>query len=162
MAASVLQLGGGVQAQLEPQGATTRITLRGNINEATNLVLLTQVPGPLVIDTSEIDRMNSVGVRNWVDFVRTCEQAGTELTFERCSPMIVGQMSMIIRFMGSRSRVKSFNVPYLCPACQHEHFDVLEVSRGIEVAPHLPCPKCPSQMVVDDLIDTYNDVLRRL
>jgi DNA polymerase III alpha subunit (gram-positive type) len=69
---------------------------------------------------------------------------------------------MITRFMGSRSHVKSLNVPYVCPSCQHEHFEVLEVSPGITVQPQLKCPKCPGQMVVDDLIDTYNHVLGRL
>jgi DNA-directed RNA polymerase subunit RPC12/RpoP len=53
-------------------------------------------------------------------------------------------------------------VPYLCTACKHEHLQVLEVSRGMQVATAIACPKCSSRMDLDDLAETYNEALRRV
>ena len=162
MAASSLELGSSLRSRVERRGGTTWVALSGNINETTSFTALANLPGPLVIDLAELSRINSIGVRHWMDFVRAREQAGVELTFERCSPIMVGQMSMITHFMGVRSRVKSVHVPYACPSCKHEHLQVLEAARGTQVERALACPKCGSAMELDDLAETYDEVLRTL
>jgi anti-anti-sigma regulatory factor len=162
MAATALNLGGPLHSQLERRPGGTWVALSGTINEATNLQPLTSLPGPLVIDLAELHRINSMGVRIWMDFVRAREKAGVELVFERCSPIMVGQMSMITHFMGTRSRVKSMHVPYICGACNHEHLQVLEVSTGMHVPPATTCPRCNSRMTLDDLPETYDEALRRV
>jgi len=138
----------------------TWIALSGHLNEATDFTPLKKLPGPLVIDLSEIERINSLGVREWIYFVRECETAGVALTFERCSPLIVNQMSMISNFMGSRSRVKSILIPYLCSSCNHEHDELLELSAGAEIHRTMPCPKCQSTMYLDDLVEMYTELLQ--
>jgi DNA-directed RNA polymerase subunit RPC12/RpoP len=162
MAAMALNLGDTLRSQLERRPASTWVALSGTINEATDLGPLASVAGPLVIDLAELHRINSVGVRIWMDFVRGREKAGVELVFERCSPIMVGQMSMITHFMGTRSRVKSVHVPYLCSACNHEQLQVLEVSPGIQVTAAIACPRCSSRMNLDELPETYDEALRRL
>jgi hypothetical protein len=161
MAKSANDLGGPLIFRVGSQQGYTSIALSGRINEATDFAPLMQHRGRLVLDLGEIAWINSIGVRRWMLFVRACEQAGIELTFERCSPMIVSQMSMITNFMGSRSRVKSVLVPYLCPACNYEHDDVLEVSRGVTVTPARPCPKCKAEMRLDELPEIYTEALQR-
>ena len=162
MAGTALNLGSTLQSKVERRPGATWVGLSGTINEATDLSPLTGLPGPLIIDLGELHRINSVGVRIWMDFVRAREKAGVALVFERCSPIMVGQMSMISHFMGTRSRVKSMNVPYLCGACKHEHVQVLEVSTGMEVPAAFACPRCGSRMHLDDLAETYNEALRRV
>jgi hypothetical protein len=162
MAASDLSLGGTLKSRIEKRGGATWIALDGTLNEACNLAPLTQIAGPIVIDLAGLSRINSVGVRNWMDFVRSREAAGVDLTFERCSPSMVSQMSMITKFMGSRSRVKSVHVPYVCGSCKTEHLHVLDVAPGTEVPARMACPKCGSAMEVDDLLETYSEALRTL
>jgi hypothetical protein len=154
-----LTLGPSLKARVETRTGLTSVALIGNLNEAGNLAPLAQLPGPIAIDLGELHRINSVGVRYWMDFVRDREKAGVALTFERCSPMLVGQISMITHFMGSRSRVKSLLVPYFCPACKAEHLDTLTVAPGAQVRRALACPRCGAPMEVDDLVETYEEAL---
>ncbi len=99
-------------------------------------------------------------MRAWIYFVRELEAAGVSLTFERCAPVIVTQMTMILNFMGSRSHVKSVLVPYVCLTCNTEHLETVEIPRAtpINVAPAIPCTKCKASMVLDELIETYTAV----
>jgi hypothetical protein len=160
MATKVPDLGGPLRYRTEPRNGTTWIALSGHVNEATDFTPLRKLPGPLVIDLGEIENINSLGVREWIFFVRECETSGVELTFERCSPLIVNQMSMISNFMGSRSRVKSVLIPYVCLSCNHELDVLLELSAGAEIHPTMPCPKCGATMQLDDLVEMYTQLVQ--
>ena len=159
---SALQLGVGLRSQVEERNGLTWIALSGHLNEASDLTPLTKLAGPLVIDLSGLDRINSLGVRDWMRFIRTCETAGVDLTFERCSPTIVGQISMITNFMGTRSRVSSVEVPYLCTSCANEHLEVLELVPGAELRLTITCPKCRAPMELDDLVPRPRRIMRRV
>lgn len=161
MAATNLELGGSLRARIERRGSETWVALVGNLDESCSFAQLASIGGPIVIDLGDLNRINSVGVRYWMEFVRAREQTGMALTVERCSPMMVGQITMIRGFMGAQSRVKSLYVPYLCSACKLEHMHVLEVASGAAAQPTLPCPKCNGRMDIDDLAETYNEALRR-
>ena len=162
MVASAVQLGnGGLRSRVEQRNGLTWIALSGHLNEAADLTPLTQLPGPLVIDLSGLDRINSLGVRDWMRFIRICETAGVALTFERCSPTIVQQISMITNFMGTTSRISSVEVPYLCSACGTEHLQLLELVPGAELQVTITCPKCRAPMELDDLVETYAEIMRR-
>ncbi len=139
-----------------------RIALSGQLDEASDLLPLTKLPQPLVIDLAELDRINSIGVRNWMDFVKTCEAAGNAPTIERASPIVVGQMSMITNFMGRHVHVKSVHVPYFCSSCLKEHVQLLELQRGADIQLSPPCPKCGAPMELDDLPEAYREVLKRV
>jgi eukaryotic-like serine/threonine-protein kinase len=162
MAKADPDLGGPLRYRVEQRNGATWVALSGHVNEATNFAPLKKVANRLVFDLGGIDRINSIGVRRWMDFVRDCEVAGFELTFERCSPVLVGQMSMIRRFMGSRSFVKSIVVPYFCPSCKHEDDTVLELAPGAAVAPQIACPKCKAAMQLDEVPETYVEVLQHV
>jgi anti-anti-sigma regulatory factor len=161
VAATELKLGPLLRAQVE-RGSGTHVALVGTLDEGGDLTPLTKLPGPITIDLGELRRMNSIGVRHWMDFVRVCERSGTALVFERCSPVIVGQITMITRFMGSHSHTKSLLAPYICAACKAEHNDVIEVSPAAQVQSAITCPKCGGGMELDDLVENYVEALRRV
>jgi hypothetical protein len=127
-----------------------------------NFAPLTKLRGPLRIDLGGVERINSVGVRTWLDFVTKCESSGTQLVFERCSPAIVLQISMISNFMG-HAQVASVLVPYLCGACGAEHLQLAAITRGtpVAVARSVPCPKCGTPMQLDELEDMYATLFAR-
>ena len=160
MASAGFALSDSLKCRVETRNGATVVSFAGHINEAADFTKLKNLSGPLVFDLSEIDRINSLGVRDWIRLVREINTAGIELTFERCSPMIISQYGMISNFMGPSPRIKSVLVPYLCPACQHEHLQTQDVTPGValSVPLKLPCPKCQTPMDLDDLAETYNRV----
>ena len=164
MAKTGQDLGGSLVARVEPSNGATWVILTGGISEAADFTSLTMLPGPLHFDLSGIERINSLGVRNWVQFVRSGEAAGLAMTFERCSPVLVQQISMISNFMGTRSRVRSLVVPYLCPSCHAEATQLVELSpeAPLQVPPSMPCPKCATAMQVDELEEMYQSLYEKL
>jgi len=164
MAKSGKDLGGGLSVRVEPRDGGTWVALAGNISEAADLSSLAALRGPLMFDLSGIERINSLGVRNWVFFVDDCERAGIPMTFERCSPVMVQQIGMISSFMGRTSRVRSLIVPYLCPSCNAEGTQLAELVSGkpLAITPTIPCPKCQTPMQIDELPELYETLRERL
>jgi len=163
MATQSQDLGGPLKATIERRDSGSTITLAGYINDGTDLTELTRVPGPLRVDLAGVERINSVGVKTWVHFVRDLERAGTQLTCERCSPVIVQQISMISNFMGTRTHVKSLYVVYACPTCNAERLELVELTPGVPVtvAGFLPCPKCKATMQLDEVEQMYTKLFEK-
>lgn len=152
-------LGGGLKYRVERRNGSTWLALMGNITEAADFTSLKALPAPLVIDLSGVDRINSLGVRGWIDFVHAVEATGHAIAFEKAPPIIVGQMSMISNFMG-HSRVTSVLTPYLCPKCSNEHLELVDVGEGRQphFAQSMPCPKCKTAMEFDDVLEMYTEL----
>ena len=91
----------------------------GEVDEHADFrTLLDRLRGSVTFELAELRRLNSSGVREWVNFVRDLEPGVTELTLSACSPAIVTQLNMIANFRGP-ARVRSFLAPYVCTACGH-------------------------------------------
>lgn len=162
VSANSLALGRSLQSRIEQRDGATHVVLTGNLDESVNLAPLVAVAGPLVVDLGEMGRINSIGVRTWMNFVRDREKADAPLSIERLSPMMVGQITMITRFMGEQAHVKSLLVPYYCKKCQREHSEVLAVAPGARVTPTITCSTCNGPMEIEELVETYDEALRRL
>ena len=145
------------------------VELTGEIDENADFSeLRRRIRGSVILQLGDIRRINSCGVREWVNFVRELGSPGpgevTELTFTHCSPAIVTQLNMIYNFRG-QARVRSFLAPYVCPECDHEEEKLLDVethftngSGGpsrIRQPPDFTCPKCTGRMEFDDLPERY-------
>jgi hypothetical protein len=145
---------------MEPRDGGTWVALSGHITELADFGVLMTLRGPVRIDLGDVERINSLGVRTWVHFVRDCEAAEIPLSFERVAPVLVQQTSMISNFFGARSPVVSLQVPYLCPACNAEDLRLVPVSPGVplDIATSIPCPKCQTAMQVDELEDMYTNL----
>jgi anti-anti-sigma regulatory factor len=63
----------------------------------------------LAIDTSEVTRINSCGVREWVNWLSRLEAQGARVVLVGCSVHIVDQINMVHNFVGS-GQVKSFQL----------------------------------------------------
>src|SRR5690606_19170358 len=142
----------------ERPGFTT-VEFTGEIDENADFSeLRRQLKGAVVFKLGEIRRINSCGVREWVNFVRELPEVG-ELTFTHCSPAIITQLNMIYNFRGSAA-VRSFYAPYICESCNLEEEKLLDVATHfpngeIDRVPDFTCAKCGEQMEFDDLPDRY-------
>jgi anti-anti-sigma regulatory factor len=147
------------QSSVQHRGDMSYVKLGGVIDEDNELgELVEKIPtGTAVIDLGEIERINSCGVRDWVNWLSKLETNGTRSVLVECSPAIVAQINLVNNFTGS-GVVKSFYVPYFCPECDEEK--VLLVEAGdMGPPPHEPptcrCDECDLVMDFDDMPDSY-------
>jgi len=142
----------------ERHGFTT-VEFLGEIDENADFAeLRRRLRGVVVFHLAEVRRINSCGVREWVNFVRDLPGV-TELTFTHCSPAIVTQLNMIYNFRGAAT-VRSFFAPYVCESCGHEEEKLLDVQsqfpgNTVGAIPAFQCEQCSMPMEFDDLPERY-------
>jgi anti-anti-sigma regulatory factor len=147
------------QHNVQHRGDVSYVKLGGVIDEDNELgELVDKIPnGTAVIDLGEIERINSCGVRDWVNWLSKLESNGTRSVLVECSPAIVAQINLVNNFTGS-GVVKSFYVPYFCPECDEEKVLLVEAS-DMGPPPHEPptcrCDECDLVMDFDDMPDSY-------
>jgi len=147
------------QHTVQHRGDVSYVKLGGVIDEDNELgELVEKIPnGTAVIDLGEIERINSCGVRDWVNWLSKLESNGTRSVLVECSPAIVAQINLVNNFTGS-GVVKSFYVPYFCPECDEEKVLLVEAS-DMGPPPHEPptcrCDECDLVMDFDDMPDSY-------
>jgi hypothetical protein len=138
-------------------GDATIVELAGDVDEHASLGPLgAQLSGPVVLDLAAVRRINSQGVRTWIDFLRALSEV-TRLVFRRCSVPVITQINMIANFRGTAT-VASFYAPYVCDACgaEAEHLiDVGEQRRRGTRMPEVACTACGGAMSFDDVADRY-------
>ncbi len=138
------------------------VTLAGVIDEAADLSPLAGLGGrPLELDLRGIQRINSSGVRTWIDFVRAVPPT-TPMRFVRCPPAIVDQCNMVHGFLG-HGRLESFYAPLACRECDEQVeqlYATAVVQAGAGALPPTPCPRCRRPMAIDDLEDQYLSFVR--
>lgn len=128
------------------------ITMSGSITEATRF----EPPDPrgrrVIIDARGIERMNSMGVRNWIDFMDHLHTRTRDIVIRHLPPEMVAQASMIRTFIGP-SRIESFLSPWFCPGCDNTHE---QLHAYADELPHsIPCPRCRTPMELDWDRDAY-------
>lgn len=147
------------QAAVHHRDEVSFVKLSGVIDEDNELTDLTdKIPsGTVVIDLGEVERINSCGVRDWVNWLSSIEAKNAEVVLVECSPAIVAQINLVNNFTGSGT-VKSFYVPYFCPECDEEKV-LLSEAGDMGPPPHEPpvcrCDECDLVMDFDDMPDSY-------
>jgi len=147
------------QAVVHRKDDMTYVKLSGVIDEDNELGDLTdKIPaGTAVIDLSEIERINSCGVRDWVNWLGRIEKNGAKPVLVECSPAIVAQINLVNNFTGN-GVVKSFFAPYFCPNCDREKVllvEAAELGSAPHKAPTCRCDECDGVMDFDDMEDSY-------
>ena len=145
--------------RIKERSGFTNVEFSGEIDENADFSELRRtLKGSVVFHLGSIRRINSCGVREWVNFVRDLP-AITELVFSHCSPAIVTQLNMIFNFRGS-ARLRSFYAPYICEDCNIEEEKLLDVESqmakpDIAEVPEFNCEKCGEPLEFDDLPERY-------
>lgn len=147
------------QSTVHHRGDVTYVKLSGVIDEDNELADLSdKIPeGTAIIDLGDVERINSCGVRDWVNWLSRVEQGNTNVVLVECSPAIVAQINLVNNFTGDGA-VKSFYVPYFCPECDEEKVLLVETA-DMGPTPHEPptcrCDECDLVMDFDDMPDSY-------
>ncbi len=136
------------------------VRLAGVIDEDNGLAeLVKRINRPtVVIDTADVDRINSCGVRDWVTWLGELEKAGAEPFLVECSPAIMTQVNLVNNFIGSGT-IKTFYAPYFCAACNTDKMLLIDVDEALQAQPFRPptcrCDQCDHTMEFDDIESSY-------
>jgi hypothetical protein len=126
-----------------------------DILEKTTERLTTDV---VVINTAGVVRINSSGVREWVNWMKELDRRGCRSYFVECSPAIVTQCNYFDRFTGS-GQIVSFYTPYFCSMCDADKELLIEVSEALRELPFKPpayrCDRCNQELEFDEFESTY-------
>ena len=145
--------------RIKERAGFTTVEFAGEIDENTDFSeLRDRLQGRVVFHLQQVRRINSCGVREWVNFVRELPNVA-ELTFSHCSPAIVAQLNMIFNFRGA-ALLRSFYAPYICDECDVETTKLLDIETsfpkgGDNEPPEFNCERCGGPLEFDDLPDHY-------
>jgi anti-anti-sigma regulatory factor len=138
----------------------TYIRLSGVIDEDNDLSeIAKRVAKPIVvINTADVDRINSCGVRDWVTWLAELAKKGAEPYLVECSPAIMTQVNLVNNFVGTGT-IKSFYAPYFCSACDTDKMLLIDVDEALQSQPFRPptcrCDQCDHTMEFDDIESSY-------
>jgi hypothetical protein len=138
------------------RGNDGTFALSGIIDEGADLSFFDQLSGPSVrLNLRGIRRINSYGVRTWIEAVRRIPRS-VSLELHECPPSVVDQINMVAGFVG-RGKVVSFYAPMACERCGLERDHLFSVAdyRAAGKLPAVDCPRCGATMHVDDLEEQY-------
>jgi hypothetical protein len=150
--------------QIVEEAERVEVALGGDLDEHADFgELRGQLHGDVALVLSEVRRINSCGVREWVNFMRELDtdERIVSLELHACSPAMVNQLNTISNFRGS-ARVRSLLAPYVCERCDIEQTRLVEVAPvPTETAlPAFPGPRCGEPMEFDDLPERYLSFLK--
>lgn len=148
----------------EQKGNVLAVRLVGSVEESVNFETLIGSSGPEVhVNCKEVARINSIGVKSWIKYFSSLQQAGITLRFIECSTAIVEQINLISNFVCGGT-VESIYVPFSCGACRGEFIALFQVADlkklGLNI-PELSCPKCAGKAAFDDIPEEYFAFLSR-
>jgi hypothetical protein len=145
--------------------AGSRVTMVGRIDDSCSLgEAAALVPaGGATIDTSGVTFINSIGMREWMRFVRALRDKGP-VTVERVADVLMTQLNMFSE-MAASVTVTSFHAQYACAACGAESTPLIDAVANAQtlralVAPKLPCPECGSPMDLADFPERYLTIFK--
>ncbi len=102
----------------------TYILVSGYITEDNSLPALFEYRPPVVIDTKNVEMVNSCGLRDWIDWHQKIKGS---IYWVRCSPAIISLANEVSTILDSGTLI-NFHIPYFCEICK--------ASKNILVSPH--------------------------
>jgi hypothetical protein len=140
---------------VEREGGVARVYLTGAICEYSDLGRIArEVVEPEVhLDLAGVDRINSAGLRDWLDFIHRFTER-RQVFFTRMSPPMVRNLNMIGSLVG-QGRLLSVMAPYMCEPCDEMLNIVVDLAQSPSSATKPICSKCNEPMEFADLWSMY-------
>jgi hypothetical protein len=141
--------------RLQIEIAGGRVTFAGRIDESAQLATLASklLPGPVVLVPEGVTFVSSVGLREWIRFLRALRESGHAVTLERVGDVLMTQMNLISELRGLA--VTSFHAQYECASCRNEAQPLVDATLS-----PVPCGECGSPMQLADFPERYLTIFR--
>ncbi len=144
------------------------LRLEGVIDEHNGLAQITDHLGPsdtLAIDLGGIKRLNSVGVRDWVNWLRALRVKYRAVIIFDPPPSVMNEVNFVKNF-AEGAYITTFYAPLFCARCQKEESRLLETHRikngsGLSV-PSFSCEQSDCENTLDDDPESYFSFIRTL
>jgi hypothetical protein len=136
----------------------TLVFLSGVVDENADMGALAGLTGRVDVNLKGVRRLNSIGVRHWIDALRAlCLRA--QVVYVECSVAVIGQLNMISGFLG-QGRVASFYAAMRCERCDVDVDQLFERAECDDALPPVACARCGATLELDDDEDQYLLFLR--
>ncbi len=150
-----------INIRIEQNQGSDKIHYAGPINEDAEVHLGSLLKGSAkkcTFNFKDVEYINSCGVRAWINFMRDFSKE-REVSFEECTPEVVMQINMIPSFKGS-AKVDSVFGSFACEKCGEKKSVLFENGKNLPTPDHMEvekikCPKCSSEMMMEELEDEY-------
>ncbi len=146
----------GFSVERHERSGVKHLHLSGIIDEFADLSFLLHLEGEVMVHLGEVRRINSFGVRLWIDGVRAIPPEAN-VVYVDVAVSLVEQMNMIHDFFG-RGRVESFWAPMACSSCGRTEkvlFRVADCKGSDPVGLESQCGACDAKMELDDIEEQY-------
>ncbi len=151
-------------AKKETGQVAVHVTFTGSIDESTDFMSLIGVPEiPLVIDCKGVERINSVGVKNWIRYFNLLAEKKVKVHLEKVPPALVEQLN-VVRNFHCGAEVLSIMLPFKCGACKASLFAAVKSQEVAKLAIPIPptkCVKCGGSATFDDIAEEYLEFVLR-
>lgn len=152
------------------EGNVLQVAVSGYIGENAGLFDLNFAGvQKVMIDLSGVTYMNSVGVKNWINWTGRFPPT-LQIEFHNCPTLIVNQVNMVAGFLPNNGTVESLSAPFACESCNRE--ENVGLKRGVEyqyatsaagmtfTLPQVNCPKCKQVMELDAIEAKFFNFLK--
>ena len=140
------------------RGGARVVRLEGVLDEHNELPELVESGAvKTLINLAGVERINSSGTRDWVNWLASLDAKGIRPVLVACSPAVVAQLNLVKNFAGN-AVVKSVQVPYYCAACDQGKtllVNVADLGPRPHKAPPCTCEGCGKPMTFVDELGTY-------
>jgi len=138
------------------------LRLDGVIDEHNGLAQIGAALGggdTLLVDLGGIKRLNSVGVRDWVNWLRATRTKFREIVLFDCPAPVMNEVNFVKNF-AEGAYITTFAAPLFCARCQKEESRILDTLRirngsGGIAPPSFACERSDCENALDDDEETY-------
>lgn len=136
------------------------LILAGVLDENADLAPVRTASGEVVIHFKGVTRINSCGVRDWVQALAQAKP--TSLVYRECPMPIVKQLNAVPAFLAG-AKIESIYAPYFCEACDKDQLCLLPAEQFSAAAPPaIACDSCQKPMKFDAIPAQYLGFAKRL
>jgi len=158
----------GFQFEVKTEASGLAIVLKGAMDEeAVFPNTVHQRQEKIIIDLENVTLINSMGARAWVNWVRSLESLASCIVLEKCPPIVVNQINILLGFLPKNGVVGSFKIPYFCEDCGLEEAILWQMgvqyqeNGAFQEPEDKACPKCQSAFAADCVPQFYFRFLTR-
>ena len=138
-----------------------KVFLKGFLDEHADLQPIGGLKGDVVINFKEVQRVNSCGVRDWVNAISGAKAGVSSLSYEECPIVVVKQLNAVPDFRAG-ANVLSIAAPYFCEECDEEAEVMIDLKSFSGTPPAPKCPNCGADgMNFDAIASNYFSFIKR-
>jgi hypothetical protein len=121
------------KSQQTQSGSNLALAFTGVIDEDVEFPQVTPPEGELHIDLQNVSSINSVGIREWLNWITPLAEK-SKVILMNAPKALVFQFNMVEGFLPKNAKVNSFYVPYFCETCDQEYNVLFNVGKEVEVS----------------------------